>query len=67
MARQDYPKAMCDAECALLGCYSYISKVVFLAASLMSIKHSGGTSQCVELKLRWQFYVHASTCPEIYL
>ena len=23
-------------------------------------------TQCVELKLRWWFYVHASTCPEIY-
>ena len=23
-------------------------------------------TQCVELKLRWRFYVHASTCPEIY-
>ena len=23
-------------------------------------------SQCVELKLRWQFCVHTSTCPEIY-
>ena len=21
--------------------------------------------QCVEMKLRWRFYVHASTCPEI--
>ena len=24
-------------------------------------------AQCVELKLRWQFYVHGSTCPEILL
>jgi hypothetical protein len=22
--------------------------------------------QCVEMKLRWRFYVHTSTCPEIY-
>ena len=23
-------------------------------------------ADCVEIKLRWRFYVHASTCPEIY-
>ena len=27
----------------------------------------GGGAQCVELELRWQFCVHSSTCPEIYL
>ena len=25
-----------------------------------------GEAQCVELKLRWRFCVHASSCPEIY-
>ena len=23
-------------------------------------------TQCVEMKLRWRFYVHASNCPEVY-
>ena len=26
-----------------------------------------GRAQCVELNLRWQFCVHSSICPEIYL
>ena len=29
--------------------------------------HPPSPPQCVELKLRWQFYVHGSTCPKIYL
>ena len=27
----------------------------------------GTLAQCVELKLRWRFCLHTSTCPEIYL
>ena len=36
---------------------------VFLADQL-TLSQPGG-AQCVELKLRWQFSVHTSTCPEI--
>ena len=27
----------------------------------------GEGAQCVELELRWQFCVHSSACPEIYI
>ena len=36
------------------------------AQGCQKVCNSGG-AQCVELELRWQFCVHGSTSPEIYL
>ena len=36
------------------------------SATMLKGGWEGGGAQCVELKLRWQFCVHTSTCHEIY-